>query len=296
MSTAERVASLDRALQTLERRLDSVHDDHARSELEAILQVTRDRRERLLAQSSLIEKALRPVPVRLTVARSYDNWVARVFRDSAFAVQTVPGDGSCLFHVLSLATGYRIRQLRAKVAAAATQEEFVTKKGLYESAVEELPRVQHRLNQTPPSSPYFDGLQQQLNNYSNDVHHYGWLKDVRTLDEYRAALITRGVWGDAEAVGHLEWQLQLKLLILCQEDSEQSGMPEIYWNTMIPTGLNPLHYVLVAYRRDMEHYDLITHGGRSRFSFVQLPFAVKQLYRQKCPQILALPDWQAPET
>ena len=290
MSVLERLASLDRARGFLEQRIPYAHNPHTREEYQTALDSLQQRRTELEAQlntgTSLIERAL-CAPKKRQVAR-YGNWMAQVFHDPAFVVHKAPSDGNCLFHVVSGATGEPVDTLKRRVAQSATHEEFVIKKGLWQSAVDDYPKVKQRLGQTPPSSPYYKGMQAQLANLADDMQTYRWLSNITTLEEYRAALMQHGVWGDADAVGHIENALNLKLLIFSLRQKE---CPEIYCNTMIPEGFHPNHYILVAYHPLEAHYDLVKHADRALFAFDQLPYSVRRLFSQECPQLTELGGW-----
>ena len=310
----QRIASLDRAKAFLAHRIQHTHDEATRREYETMLGSMDDRRKILEAQvpepvtrtslierTSFIEQALcanGPTLIsRLnhtldaTLTHQYPNWIAQAFRDPAFSIEQAEADGDCLFHVISMATHRPVVELKQQVAHSATNEEFVTKKALYDSAVQEYPRTQTRLTQTPQTSPYFDSLQRQLANYADDISTYRWLNDIRTVEQYRNALTTQGVWGDAEAIGHIEQALNIKLLILSLRRNK-FDTPEIYCNTMIPEGFHPSHYILVGYHETRCHYDLVKYAGRRLFTFAQLPFAVRKLFNQECPNIHELGGWE----
>lgn len=297
MSARERLASLDRARVAVERRLAYAQNADAVDKCKTILKTMAQRRipleARLNSKESLIERALCAPEKSPDLIPRYGNWMAHVFHDTSFIVHKTPGDGSCLFHVVSGATGQTAASIKRTVAQSATQEEFVTKKALWNSAVEEYPRIQQRLAQTPPTSPYYNGLQQQLAHLADDVHTYRWLADIATLAAYRKALARQGTWGDADAVGHIENTLNLKLLIFSLQSRER---PQIYCNTMIPEGFHPSHYILVAYHPAEAHYDLVKHAGRAMFTFEQLPYSVRRLFEQECPQLKELGGWASDES
>lgn len=298
MSITQRTMSLDRAMSNIEKRLHYTTNPTLVANYRTLLESMKARKQCLLESESsgdsLIEQALRgafvttpPKPKAL-----FNNWAASAFRDAAFSIQEVPPDGDCLFHAVSVGSGYRVSQLKGIVASCATQEEFAIKKGMYHSAVEEHPKVNHRLTQTPRTSPYYEGLLERLARYADDISTYGWLQDINTLDEYRRVVAQRGIWGDAEAIGHLERVLNTKFLIFSVEETKQHNIPEIYQSTMIREGFSPSHYLLVGYEETAKHYSLIRHSGQVRFTFEQLPFSVRTLFLEKCPQLKEIPDWQ----
>lgn len=313
----QRIASLDRAKAFLAHRIQHTRDEATCAQYQETLRAMETRRKSLegqvpetvtraslleqARQTSLIEQALygkHPTLIsRLnhtldaTLTHQYPNWIAQAFRDPAFSIEPAEADGDCLFHVISMATNRPVMELKQQVANSATNEEFVTKKALYDSAVQEYPRTQNRLNQTPRTSPYFESLQRQLANYADDMSTYRWLNDIRTVAQYRNALATQGVWGDAEAIGHIENALNAKLLILSLKKNK-SGTPEIYCNAMIPEGFHPSHYILVGYHDTQCHYDLVKYAGRRLFILEQLPFAVRRLFNRDCPNIHELGGWE----
>lgn len=277
---SRQVQSLDRAICHLENRIKFSDNPDRVTEYTCMIERMKARREQLLSGTgeSLIEQILKSscgLPVKGPI---FANCIARAFRDAAFTLFKVPGDGNCLFHTVATATGYMTSELRQMVASRATHEEFVTKKGLFESALEEHPRIQHRLVQTPPSSPYYADLKSQLAHYADDIVTYGWLRGVESLEQYRAALEKHYAWGDGEAIGHIECLLNVKLLIFLMEETDATGKPHVYCNAMTSPDFVPFHYIMVAYYKNGKHYELIKHSGRSRFTLEQLPLSVRTIF------------------
>lgn len=284
--TAPRLESMRRAKSLLEERVRFAQNEGLRQIYQSAIEEIEERRG---AETWSLEKALgrSPLPLR---QRPFSNRIASAFRDAAFAIRKAPADGDCLFHVVSMATGHSVSYLKQLVAQGATGEEFATKKALLESALREHPRIESQLRQTPPSSPYFRGLQQQCANYADDIRTYGWIAQCQTLGDFRRGLATQGTWGDADAVGHMEKALGLKLLIL---NIRKAPTPEVYCNTMIARDFAPSHYVLVDYRETEAHYNLVEHAGHSLFRFEELPYAVRRLFERECPQIRDVQGWCA---
>ena len=205
-------------------------------------------------------------------------WVASAFGDPGFAIIRNRGGGDCLFHSVGAAVGATVAELRGIVAAQASQEEYEVKRDLYQSAIDDLPGVRARLARTVDPAERRE-LAVLARNLTTDVRIYRWMAGVSSLAEYRRRLATRGNWGDAEAVGHLESALGVKLLLLSRCGS--SGMA--YVNTFVPPGFNPSRYILIAYD-DGAHYQLVTYNETRIFSFESLPGCVRELFDKECPQ------------
>lgn len=202
-------------------------------------------------------------------------WVAGVFGDDNFQVVPNPGGGDCLFYAVGQAVGQNVLALRNRVASQATEEEYRVKKALYHSALQDLPKVQARIGSV--SGRERQKLELVARDLASDISVYRWLASVGSLGEYRAALARRGNWGDAEAIGHLEAALGVKLLIL-----SKCGRGA-YVNTFVPEGFAPSRYIMIAYDNG-RHYELVRYGGVGVFTAETLPPAVRALFDRECPQ------------
>ncbi len=181
------------------------------------------------------------------------NWIARLFGDDSFVIVPSDADGNCFFHVLSQATGMSMEWIKRIVSSETTEEEFEIKMYMYLSA-KELYRETRR------------------EEYLRDVLDYGWLENVRTLDQYRSVLAFHGgiCWADGESVTRLERILKCRIVLLSRTAPNvihpHAGSVE-----------EPRFYVLVNYMDASHHFELVTFHGRKFFRDENLPRVIKTL-------------------
>jgi predicted NAD-dependent protein-ADP-ribosyltransferase YbiA (DUF1768 family) len=129
----------------------------------------------------------------------------------------------------------------------------------------------------------FDDLKTQLRETRELLKEVEFMKGVDSLAKLRLVIQTSTYWADTWAIGVIEKELNLKV-ILFSEESFQDGATT---NVLLCGQLNeevasfsPQYYVLSAYNGN--HYQLITYKTRSIFGFEEIPYGIKILIVNKC--------------
>jgi len=185
------------------------------------------------------------------------NWVARITGDPNFEIIPNMGGGDCLFYAVSQATGLSIEKLRLEAALRISDEEFKIKKTIYQSAKEEFEREKQL---------------QTKRTYLNDVLSYHWMENINTVEQYRHILAKRGLWSDAETIGHIEKALQCKILLL------SSGSPGLAYRNQTDDDETPNYYLIIGHSAETCHFELVTHDGNKQFHRETLPFIIRVLF------------------
>lgn len=172
-------------------------------------------------------------------------------RESRTKIVSVPADGDCLFHSITMAvyedvgSDITVDDLRQIVADNIDEETFETLHTIYKSAKKE-------------------------KDYAI-IADYMFMKDVETIDDLRRVIATdRSYWGDEMAVRILQEQLGISFLIFTRQSgkiklSQQYGeIAEPYTGKYLMLMLETLHY------------SPIRHKGRFLHEFGQLPPEVRK--------------------
>jgi len=119
------------------------------------------------------------------------------------------------------------------------------------------------------------------------LNEFKFIKDVSTLEQFKAKVKTCEFWAETWAISTLERILNIKFVILSSESYKQKDMN----NVMICNQSNdsilesrgefrPEFYIIVEYTGS--HYKLIGYKSKQIFSFKELPYGIKKLVTDKC--------------
>jgi len=118
-----------------------------------------------------------------------------------------------------------------------------------------------------------------------------FMKNVKTLGDLKHVIQSCEFWGDTWSVSTLERAMNIKLIIFSEENYRAGDIA----NVLLCGQLNddklerkgvfrPKYYILTSYSGD--HYKLIRYEDLSRFTFKELPKAIKYLVVEKCMETI----------
>jgi hypothetical protein len=116
--------------------------------------------------------------------------------------------------------------------------------------------------------------------------YVGYMKNIKTIDQYREYVQTPSFWADAWAISTIERLLNVKIIIMSEmafNDGAMHGVlncGEVNMQIQNQGVFNPDYYIMVTYSGD--HYRLITYKGKRIFSFREIPYGIKVLVVNKC--------------
>lgn len=121
---------------------------------------------------------------------------------------------------------------------------------------------------------------------------------IQTMDQFRAHIQTPAYWADEVAVLILEKALQLKFIILSEQNFQQGFVDGVLVCTPNPTEqaeFHPKYYIPLSYNGT--HYRQILYTGRGIFSFSEIPLDLKTLILNKCVEnprngFAVIPEWK----
>ena len=156
----------------------------------------------------------------------------------------------------------------------------------------------------------FEELKNQLKFQKELLDEWKFMKNIKTLDQFKELINSSNFWADTWAISTLERIYNIKLIIFSFEQYntqllESKKTPTINTLNIVLCGqlndkileergsFEPSHYIMTDYNGS--HYQLITYKKRGALTFEQLPYAVKKLISEICLQgdagsFLIIPD------
>ena len=119
------------------------------------------------------------------------------------------------------------------------------------------------------------------------VSELKFMKGVGTLDTLRKKIQTSDYPGDAWAISTLERILNIKLIVLSSDYAKNDPNNMMQCGSVIDTviksrgSFTPEFYIMTECTVDM-HYRLISYRNKRLFTYIELPYDIKQLIVTKC--------------
>jgi predicted NAD-dependent protein-ADP-ribosyltransferase YbiA (DUF1768 family)/ribosomal protein L12E/L44/L45/RPP1/RPP2 len=243
-------------------------------------------------------------------------WVQNFLENPYYDSVDNEGGGDCLFCTIrdaysAIGQVTTVKKLRERLAQEATEPIFRGYKNMYNEIFASIRKDTNEIKQLDDQIKEKDiqyraaldrdvklkivkitkGIAAQIKQLENSkktskehLAEYAFVKDINTLDEFRAFILTRDYWADAWAISVLEHVLNFKFIILSSE-SYDAGDKENVLNCGSLAGpveveFNPEFYIIVDHPRN--HYKLITYRRHTIFTFNELPYDIKTLIVIKC--------------
>lgn len=246
-------------------------------------------------------------------------WVEKFMENPHYYIVDNEGGGDCLFATIrdafaQIGQQTTVPKLRNKIANEATDQIFHGYKEQYDNAktsvlkdTEKIKELEgkHRNYQDLYKSTIDRNEKKQITVAAKKItdelerivaekrvseqtlNEYKFIKDVSTLDQFKAKVKTCEFWAETWAISTLERILNIKFIILSSESYKQKDMN----NVMICTQSNdsilesrgefrPEFYIIVEYTGS--HYKLIGYKSKQIFSFKEIPYSIKKLVTDKC--------------
>ena len=245
-------------------------------------------------------------------------WVEKYMKNNRYDIIETATNGDCFFDTIRLAyeqIGYEttIAKLRALVAKEATKDNFDSYREIYQTTVAEITDTDKKLREMVTENK---NLKERLNNIPttekakrNEIikqanavkeqhsklketqiknreflQEFAHLKGIATLDQFREYIQTPSYWADAFAIGVLERELNMKLIIFAEheyKDNDENNVIQCGESTQKDSiKFSPDFYVMTAYSGN--HYQLISYNSKCIFTFREIPYDVKTMVVIKC--------------
>ena len=113
------------------------------------------------------------------------------------------------------------------------------------------------------------------------------MENIDTFEKFKEFILTRDFWADEWSISLLEHLLNVKFIILSEENFEEGDLDsvmrcEIYNNDHMKEGekFNPDYYIMTTHTGN--HYTLISYKNKNIFKFKEIPYDIKTLIINKC--------------
>ena len=129
-------------------------------------------------------------------------------------------------------------------------------------------------------------MQQKKETQKLQEEYVGYMRNIDSIDKYRAYIQTSQFWADAWAISTMERMLNIKLIIFSQESFKSGDLDSVLncgdFNKKLEESgdFTPKHYIMTTYTGN--HYELLNYRHKRIFSFNEIPYDIKILIINKC--------------
>lgn len=259
-------------------------------------------------------------------------WIQQYMQNKNYGIVDNEGGGDCLFAVIrdayaQVGVTLTVGDLRKKLSDEVTEDIFQNYYDLYSSfqessketkvelnkIAEENNALKQQLAQEPDSDKQvqiverakslkekFKQLKGQLAITQQMHREQSFMKNAKTLDQFRAMINTCKFWADTWAISTLERVMNTKFILLSEENFEEGDLKNVLQCGQLNDAVleekgsfTPDYYIIMDYTG--EHYKLITYKEHGIFKFPQLPFSIRDKIVDKCLEKMAGPYAIIPE-
>jgi predicted NAD-dependent protein-ADP-ribosyltransferase YbiA (DUF1768 family) len=135
----------------------------------------------------------------------------------------------------------------------------------------------------------FDQIKTEKKVSEHLLKEYRFMKDIDTLEKFKAKVKTCDFWAETWAVSTLDRILNIKLIILSSESYKAKDLMNVLncgqlndVNLESRGEFRPDYYVIVDYTGI--HYKLIGYKTKQIFTFKEIPYQIKKLISNSCMQ------------
>jgi predicted NAD-dependent protein-ADP-ribosyltransferase YbiA (DUF1768 family) len=150
-------------------------------------------------------------------------------------------------------------------------------KQVRETIMEEARKLKENYKQKSVEKKNVEALQSE---------YVGYMKNIKTLEDYREYIKTSQFWADAWAISTLERVLNVKIIILSEKSYNEKSLDSVLncgeTNSELESrgAFNPEFYIITTYSGN--HYRLVTYKAKRIFTFKEIPYGIKVLIINKC--------------
>ena len=251
--------------------------------------------------------------------KSSDFWISKFMKNDNYNIVDNEGGGDCLFATVrdsfsSIAQQTSVNKLRKKLSDQATEDVFMNYKELYDmnnmsilsdtnkikelageyvliqkKFAETIDRNERKMisEQAKEIKKQHDRLIHEKQITQKNLTEFKFMKGIDTLEKFKKKIRTCDFWAETWAISTLERILNIKFIILSSENYENGDIKNILQcgqlNDVVLQEKGvfiPEFYVMVDYTGS--HYKTIGYKKKLIFKFVELPYDIKMMIKDKC--------------
>jgi len=133
----------------------------------------------------------------------------------------------------------------------------------------------------------FEQLEVELKRASLNLNEFRFMKNIGSTDDFKEAIKKRSYWADSSAIHHLEEILNVKFIILSQDNYDKGNYNGIVMcgdmisDTILKRGsYKPKYYIIATLSNN--HYELVTYKNKKIFSFYEIPYDIILNIKRVC--------------
>ena len=246
-------------------------------------------------------------------------WIEKFMKNTNYGIVDNEGSGDCFFAVIR--DGYKqigkkttVEKLRALLSTEANEEIFKQYRMLYNgfnSQYEEMEDEMKKLKKSAQilksrsknsvnreqNKELLDEANSVIERYkqmANDkkeikqlMEEFEYMKDIKTLDDFKDFIKTRHYWADTWAVSTLERLLNIKVIIMSESAYKNGDLDSVLSCGQLNDdelekqgGFKTDYYIIASYTGT--HYTLISYKEKQILKFSEVPYDIKALIINKC--------------
>jgi len=249
-----------------------------------------------------------------------NNWIQKFMKNKNYRIIENEGCGDCFFAVIrdafeQVGKKTSVKKLRALLAKNITDDIYQENRNLYSSIENNIQSLRKEIEELKKTHDVYKSrvktvktkeekqkiVQQaeELNvlfkNKKTEIaenEHYkseyvGFMKNIKSFEDYQKYIQTSDYWADAWAISTLERLLKIKIIILSQASYNAKANNEILncgeINNKIEQQFNPEYYIITTYSGS--HYELVSYKEKKILTFSEIPYRLKILIVNKCLEV-----------
>jgi predicted NAD-dependent protein-ADP-ribosyltransferase YbiA (DUF1768 family) len=248
-----------------------------------------------------------------------NTWIEKFTKNNNYKIIDNEGGGDCFFAVIrdafkQIGKIISVDKIRALISKNASEDIFSVYRTLYLTHFDELQNIDKELSTIKKTGNL---LKKRIIGAQNaDVHKklvdeakellinrdkllatkeitkevmkdFEHMENIDTFEKFKEFILTRDFWADEWSISLLEHLLNVKFIILSEENFEEGDLDsvmrcEIYNNDHMKEGekFNPDYYIMTTHTGN--HYTLISYKNKNIFKFKEIPYDIKTLIINKC--------------
>jgi predicted NAD-dependent protein-ADP-ribosyltransferase YbiA (DUF1768 family) len=250
---------------------------------------------------------------------SSNKWIENFFKNNNYNIVPNDGAGDCFFYVVrdafrQIGHNTTVPKLRALLAKELTDDVYQEQRNLYLGFQNEIREYENDIAEIKKTNTEYKKRMKKLEDKNDkerliketkkledeykkvfkkrketlklQEEYVGYMKDIDSIDKYRAYIQTSSFWADAWAISTFERLLNVKFIIFSEESFKSGDFDGVLncgdFNKKLEElgTFSPNYYIMTVYSGN--HYELLTYYHKRILNFNEIPYDVKVLGVNKC--------------